>query len=191
MKRLIGFGIILLLCLWCGYNYYLKYIDMIKREEQYTYYLETKDNYKKFIDNGSNQYDYVALLEIPEIDLHQGLLSINNPFNNVDYNIMVLKESTEPDTVNSNVILASHNGNSRVSFFRDLEKLNIGSQVYIYYKGIKYKYLIEDIYVIEKTGMGNIRRNKYRKTITLITCKNNSDTEQIVFIGYLDSKEEY
>ena len=48
----------------------------------------------------------------------------------------------------------------------------------------KYKYIIDDIYDRNKTGYIEIIRDKQRNTITLITCKKNTNM-QIVFIGYL------
>ena len=96
-----------------------------------------------------------------------------------------------PNISNSNLILAAHNGNSEVSFFKDLERLNLNDDVYIYHNGNKYHYKIANNYIVKKTGKVNIIRDKTRTTITLITCKNNSDTEQVVYIGYLISKETY
>ena len=99
--------------------------------------------------------------------------------------------SNMPDVLNSNLILASHNGNSNVSFFKDLEMLELGDIVYIYYKGYKYKYEIVNYYEVEKNGKVNVVRDGTKNTITLITCKNNSDTLQVVYIGNLISSEEY
>ena len=96
-----------------------------------------------------------------------------------------------PDNPNSNLILASHNGTSNVSFFKDLEKIDIGSKVYIYYQGYKYIYEISNYYTVKKTGKVNVIRDITKTTITLITCKNNTDDEQIVYIGYLINKETY
>ena len=102
-----------------------------------------------------------------------------------------METSNMPDIINSNLILASHNGNSNVSFFKDLEKLNTDSLIYIYYNGYKYIYKINNYYIVDKTGKVNIKRNKNKNTITLITCKNNTDTKQIVYIGYMINKEIY
>ena len=157
-----------------------KYIELTKLST-------TTFEEKKEITNN----DYIAILEIPEIFLKRGLLPIDNKYNNIDYNIAIMEPSMFPDNPNSNLILASHNGTSNVSFFKDLEKINIGSKVYIYYQGYKYIYEISNNYTVKKTGKVNVIRDIAKTTITLITCKNNTDDEQIVYIGYLIDKETY
>ena len=130
-------------------------------------------------------------MEIPIINLKNGLVSPNNKYNSVEYNIEILNKSEFPTIPKSNLILAAHNGNSEVSFFKNLSKVTISSPIYIYYNGYKYIYSIEDSYEIPKTGEAIINRDSRRNTITLITCKDNSDTKQLVFIGYLIGKEIY
>ncbi len=134
--------------------------------------------------NVSPNFDYIAVLEIPKINLKRGLVDIDNIYNSVDYNIQILKESTMPNIDNSNLILVAHSGNSNVSFFKDLEKLEILDSVYLYYNSTVYHYEIYDKYEIEKTGSLKLNKNINSKTITLITCKDNTN-KQVVFIGKL------
>ena len=151
--------------------------------------ITTKEETSKV--NNIERYNYVAILEIPIINLRNGLVSPNNKYNSVEYNIEILNKSEFPTIPKSNLILAAHNGNSEVSFFKNLSKVTISSPIYIYYNGYKYIYSIEDSYEILKTGEAIINRDSRRNTITLITCKDNSDTKQLVFIGYLIGKEIY
>lgn len=130
-------------------------------------------------DNG-----YLGILEIPKINLKQGFFEYNSPLNTVDKNIEVIETSQMPDVKNSNLILASHSGNSEIAYFKHLEQLVIGDVLYLDYNNKKYKYIIDDIYDRNKTGYIEIIRDKQRNTITLITCKKNTNM-QIVFIGYL------
>lgn len=136
-------------------------------------------------------YNYIAILEIPKINLKQGFLDINSKYNNVDYNITVIQSSTMPDVENGNLILASHSGNSYISYFKNLYKLEIGDQASIYYNNIKYTYNIVNIYNVEKNGRVAIYRNSYATCLTLITCTKNSDTEQTVYILELVDKQSY
>ena len=69
-------------------------------------------------------YNYIAVLEIPTINLKKGLLDIDDKNNNVDKNIEILKGSSMPDQ-GGNLILAAHNGLGRVAYFRNLHKLSI------------------------------------------------------------------
>ena len=89
--------------------------------------------------------NYIAVLEIPKINIKRGLLAIDNKYNNIEYNITILKGSDYPDVENGNFILASHSGTGRIAFFSNLNKLNIDDYVYVYYKKIKYTYKINKI----------------------------------------------
>lgn len=140
--------------------------------------------------NVSN-YNYIAVLEIPSINLKRGLVDPSSKYNNVNYNIQIINKSTMPDVVNGNLVLASHNGASYISFFKNLYKLNINDKIYIYYGGYKYEYLLSKIYDTQKDGNIEVYRDNSKTTITLITCKKNTKDTQVVYVGYLESKELY
>lgn len=136
-------------------------------------------------------YDYIAVLEIPDINLKRGLVDYNSKYNDVKYNIQIIEKSNMPDKPNGNFILAGHNGTSSVSFFRNLNKLTTDSLINVYYKGYKYIYKFNNSYEVDKDGEIEIKRDINKNTITLITCKKNSKTKQVVNIGYLVDKVEY
>ena len=136
-------------------------------------------------------YDYIAVLEIPKINLKRGLVSKDSKYNNVNYNIKIVDGSLMPYVKNGNLILAGHNGSAYISFFKNLYKLDINDSVYVYFDGIKYEYKIANIYDVNKTGTVSISRDRNKTTITLITCKKYSNDKQTVYIGYLNSEESY
>ena len=155
-------------------------VEIVARAKEIdAYFNKTEDTPKV------SKYTYIAILEIPDISLLSGLVAKDSPYNDIKYNIQILKESTMPDIPRGNLILAAHNGNSSVSYFKDLEKMKPNAEVIVHYNDNKYIYEIATSYITKKDGEVNITRDISRNTITLITCKNNSDTEQIVFIGYL------
>ena len=57
---------------------------------------ESEPNLEK-VEEKENIIQYVAVLEIPKINLKKGLVDKNSKANNVDRNIYTLKESTFPD----------------------------------------------------------------------------------------------
>lgn len=128
--------------------------------------------------------NYIAVLKIPKINLERGLVDPNSYLNNVNYNLEILDGSDMPDKVNGNFIIAGHSGSSRISFFRNLYKLALNDEVFIDYKNNTYKYKVVDIYEIEKTGTAEIIKNVNTTTITLITCKHNTN-KQIIVIAEL------
>lgn len=129
--------------------------------------------------------DYKAILSINKINLSAKIYDINSKKNNVNKNIQVISPSDFPDKEKGNLILASHSGNSKVSYFKNLDKLEIGDTANIYYENKKYNYKIINIYKQEKTGKINITRNKNDTILTLITCDKTDKKYQIVFIAKL------
>ena len=124
--------------------------------------------------------NYIAVIKIPKIGLEKGLASKGSYWNNVNRNIEILSESDMPDVENGNVILAGHSGNSGVSYFRKLNKLQNDDTISIVYNGKEYKYKMVNSYEIEKNGYAHIVRNAEKSTLTLITCKHNTNKQIVV-----------
>ena len=148
---------------------------------------------KDYTEDAMKEYDYdeyVSVIKIPKIKLEKGLFAKNSKYNDVEHNIMIHESSDTPTVDKGNVILVAHSGTSNVSYFKYLHKMKIGDISEIYYHGRKYTYKVTDIYEVEKTGYVQINRDKEKNTLTLITCKHNTDM-QIVVISELDSVEFY
>ena len=159
----------------------------------YRYYSDVKNNDKgvNAVINGStndisnDKYRYKAVLDIPSVKIKRGILDIDNTYNKAKYNVELVKEDDDI------IVLASHNGNNYNSFFGNLKNISLGDEINYYYNGKLYKYIYTDSYEIIKNGYADIYRREGEKTIALITCKDNSNDGQIVFIGYLESILEY
>ncbi len=160
-----------------------KYINDDSREEYNN--KNKEENYTNREDN-----DYIAVLEIPKINLKRGIFDKNSFYNNVSKNIYVLKETTFPDeSKNSHVILAAHSGNSDISYFNNINKLKIDDEVYLYYKEIKYTYKVSKRYEIEKTGKALLRLTS-KSDITLITCISGTN-KQVIYVASLIEEKMY
>lgn len=134
--------------------------------------------------------NYIGVLEIPKINLKKGIVDKTSASNNVNKNIYTLKETILPDEqINSHIILAGHSGNSYVSFFRNLKKLDMKDKVYFYYKGVKYIYEVSNKYEIEKTGTTELKQTNI-SDITLITCISGTN-KQVVYVATLIDQENY
>ena len=70
---------------------------------------------------------------------------------------------------------------------KNLDKLQIDDTVSIFYNGYEYKYRMINTYDVEKTGSVEITRNAQKSTLTLITCRHNTN-KQIVIICELVEK---
>ena len=147
----------------------------IKEEQKIDKNDKTTSEEVKEVSKPKVKYDYIAVLKIPKINLEN---------NNINYGVEILKESDSPDVINGNVILAAHSGTANISYFRNLDKINVGDEAIIYYQGKTYNYKFVKIYDIEKTGKANIKRDNNTSTLTLVTCRHNTN-KQIILIAEL------
>ncbi len=144
--------------------------------------LNLESNSSDVTSNVQNEIlDYIAVIEIPKINLKKGIYPKDSYLNSINNGIEILKEAEYPEIPNSNFILASHSGSSYISYFKDLDKISIEDEIFIFYKKIQYKYRVVNKYEVDKTGKASIIRNFDKRTLTLITCKKNYD-KQIIFI---------
>lgn len=196
----IGTSIILVGGFFLSYNYV-----MSKKVMVYDYManvfnssgssVETKEEENIITDSNndtSKKYDvnqYVGYLEIPKINFNKGFYPKESEQNDVDKNLLLVKEASYPDVAQGNLIIAGHSGTAWNSFFNDLYKLSVGDTAKVKFQGKTYTYKFVNIYKASKTGTISIYRNSKRTTLTLVTCTNNDSTTQTIYIGELESVE--
>ena len=132
--------------------------------------------------NTGATFQYIGYLDIPAIKLSKGFLDKSSPYNNVDKNILVLKESDYPDVENGNLIIAGHSGTGPKAFFKYLYKLKVGDVAKVTYNKHIYTYKITSIEEQPKTGTITINRDYNKRTLTLITCTFQNDTAQTIYL---------
>ena len=171
-----------------SFRYFENYLEKQDEKKQLKTFMEIVSNIStsEEQEETKTQYnqstnDYIAVLEIPKINLLKGIYSKNSSLNNVNQNVKLLKEADMPDKINGNFILAGHSGTSRVSYFKNLNQLENEDKAYVYYHGKKYVYKLVNHYDIEKTGTAHITRNGQKTTLTLITCRFNTN-QQIIYV---------
>ena len=113
------------------------------------------------------------------------MLDINNQYNKAKYNIELVKEN------DNTTVLAAHNGNNINSYFGDLHNIELGDEIKYYKDGQLYTYIFTEHYDIKKNGYADIYRKDDIPSIILITCKDNTDDAQTVYIGYLKEINTY
>lgn len=154
-------------------------LHSIKVEKQVQKKIE---NFIHFQDSKKKEESFLGVLEIPKIKLKQGFYAFDSENNTVNKNIEVIETSLMPNNENSNLILASHSGNSKISYFRNLDKLSLEDIAYIYFNEKKYTYRLTYMYSESKDGTILIRRPSNQTNLTLITCDKNNTTLQNVYI---------
>ena len=152
---------------------------------------QTEENKEETTKEETYVDNYIAVLEVPKINLKRGLVDPDSYRNNVFYNVQIIKHSSMPDKLNSNLILASHSGSGYNAFFKNIYKLKQGDFSYVYYNGYKYIYQVDKIYDEDKDGNIQIKREHDKNTLTFITCSYENKNKQIVIISYLKDKEQY
>ena len=156
-----------------------------------TNYIDSNENNDNTDINNNTNPNYLGFIEIDKINLMQGFLNKNSYYNHVDYHVQILKISDWPDVIGGNLILAAHSGNSYISYFHNLYKLNLGDIAKIYYNGKVYRYKIVNIYTEPKDGSVNIYRDSTKTCLTLITCTRNDSKTQTIYISELIGVETY
>ena len=148
----------------------------------------TVKNYKEI--NVTQPTDnFYAKIEIPEINIKEKLVPISSEENNVNKSIEILFPSKMPDKKNSILILAAHSGNSKVSYFKNLNKLNKDNKVFITYNNIIYIYKLLKVEKQLKNGAIEINRIKNNNMLVLTTCDPDYKDMQLILIFILEDSK--
>jgi len=133
----------------------------------------------KVFKNNVIEEEPIGKIIIPKIDLKKDLYSKDSNKNNIEENITILKESTDPANENSILFIAAHSGTSNVSFFNRLDELNLKDIVEIDYQNNHYIYVINKIEEQPKTGyISGIKENK--RQLVLTTCCPKKENCQLI-----------
>lgn len=146
----------------------IKLIYNMDKEEKINIFFEEYNNNGNKIEKDN----YLMILEIPIINLREGIYNFDNKKNTIETNVSILKNSILPENDNSVLLLAAHSGNSDNAYFKNLYKLKYNDSVNIYYNKNLYKYEVNNIYVINKSDDFFIKKFN-KKTLILITCLDN------------------
>ncbi len=136
-----------------------------------------------------NEEEYYAILEIPKLNLKRGIYNYESKLNNVDKNITLLAPTKINDVGKDIIVLAAHSGSSKISFFHNLDNLNLYDSIYFYYAGWKYEFKVIAKYEIAKDGTLEI--TKEEAILYLTTCSEQSKIKQLVIESKLESSSKY
>ncbi len=154
-------------------------INHFKKEEV------IEEVYLEEINEKIENKNYLAILEIPTINLKRELFAKDSPDNDVSRNLFITASSSFPSSnSDSNLIIAGHSGNGSNAFFKDLYKLKLNSEIKLYYNNKTYTYLIKEIEYQAKTGTLYLK-NAYPDMLTLVTCTENNNKTQTIYYAEL------
>lgn len=153
--------------------------DRINEFKMEDYFLEA-DNNKAQEPFVLNKEAYLGVLEIAKISLKRGFYSYNSKLNTVSLNIEVINSNCVPFN-NCSFILASHSGTSSISYFKNLDKLQIGDEAKLYYQNEVASFSL--INILHQPKNGSIALKKPQDfELVLTTCNKNDDSLQDIYI---------
>lgn len=161
-----------------------KYVNILLA--LYLLVISSSSIYKVNPNTNNNLSDIYFYLSIPKINLNKEVYYYNNKNNTVDKGIMLVNDYNM-NSLKGSLILASHSGSSKISYFKNLHRLDINDLINIFYNNVKYTYKITRKYYIKKNG--KFKYQDKNKNIYLITCDIKNKKRQIVYEGTLKIKE--
>lgn len=178
------------LSLFCSYHIYYYFLDKGGNDLVRSYYtnnislVEDKPIVQKV---STDDEEYLGILKIPKINLVQGFYNINSKNNNVNKSVTILKESTFPNNNGSIIYLTAHSGIGYLAFFKDLDKLELDDLVIVDINSNSYKYIVSDIYEVNRTGKIEVKHNINENNLVLSTCSKDK-TKQLVIVCKMINK---
>ena len=83
----------------------------------------------------------------------------------------IMGETSLPlGTKNSNCVIAAHRGYEGIPYFREIERLKVGDRVIIKNPWEKLTYRVEEIKIIQPDDSDQIKIQKEKDMVTLLTC---------------------
>lgn len=116
-------------------------------------------------------YDPILMnIEIDKLNLNRNIYEKDSVLNNIDKNIIILKESDLPNKEKSLVLIGAHSGYGEIAYFNNLDKLINGDVVKLIYKNKIYKYKVINKYLDDKKDGISINYNVLKRRLILYTC---------------------
>lgn len=112
----------------------------------------------------------IMKLEIPKINFKGNIYNVHSELNDIDKNIIIMKDSDMPDEKNSILIIGGHSGYGKYAYFDNLKELKKDDNVSLTYKNKKYNYKIINHYLDSKDGSISVNNYKDKNILILYTC---------------------
>ena len=122
----------------------------------------------------------IGKIIIQKIGLEKPLYQKESDKNNVEENVTILKESMNPEEDNSILYIAAHSGTSNVSFFHNLDQLQIEDEIELQYNNQTYYYQITNIQEQPKDGYIRGRRENKRQLVLTTCCPQKENCQLII-----------
>lgn len=112
----------------------------------------------------------IGFISIPKMEVELPILLGANTENMREGAVHLTETSYPVGGENTNCVLAAHRGSSRGAMFRDIERLEIGDEIYIRNFRETLTYQVAEIKIISPTDVQELLIQPGRDLVTLITC---------------------
>ncbi len=123
----------------------------------------------------------IMQIEIPKLKLKNNIYDKNSKNNDIDKNVIIMKESDMPDIENSTLIIGAHSGIGKYAYFKDLNKLEVNDEIIVTYDNHRYIYKVAYKYLDPKDGSISISNNS-KRILYLYTCNPNDKQNYLVIV---------
>lgn len=121
-------------------------------------------------------------INIPSINVSRDIYDKNSELNDIDKNVIIMKESDYPDSNGGIVIIGAHSGSGSIAYFNDLNKVKENDLVYLKYKNKDYTYKVVKYYLDSKDGNISISNVNNKNKLFLYTCNPHDKTHYLVVV---------
>lgn len=128
-------------------------------------------------------------LSIDKIHLQETIYKIGTEQNDLKFGLYLSPDSIDLEEENSQLIIASHSGNAKTSYFKNLDQLDVQDEIQIQRGKITYFYRVIEKYYEKKDGMLAIKK-PLGDSLALITCTKNKLDLQTVVLAICTGKGE-
>jgi len=140
---------------------------------------------------GTNEVNYIEpisyeekelmTLYIEKINVNNKIYDKNSLLNDIDINIMLLRESDYPDEDKGTVLLGGHSGVGTKAYLKRMDEMSIGDEIKLYYKDKEYVYVVDNISKDNKDGKIRVDYGlKDYNRLIIYTCYPNDKTSYLV-----------
>ena len=117
--------------------------------------------------DGKKRFGYI---KIKKMDVKLPLY-LGATLENMRKGAAIMGETSMPlGTKNSNCVIAAHRGYEGIPYFREIERLKVGNRVIIKNPWEKLTYRVEEIKIIQPDDSDQIKIQKGKDMVTLLTC---------------------
>lgn len=135
-----------------------------------SWFVDTPQEKNYIAPNPGNRYS----LSIPSLKIDDALVVVGSQ--DLKKNLIHYPQTALPGQLGNGVIFGHSvlpqffNPKSYITIFATLYRLKTGDAIFVNYDGVKYKYLVEDMFEVKPTDLSILEQRYDNKYLTLVTC---------------------